>query len=143
MKKILLTLSFLFALLLTSCNLDDDSYRAPITVLVPIENVEIPEQFVYGETYEINLTYTIPNSCYVFNDIYYQSESNERTVAIICTVYEEPNCLQEATSEEVSFNFMANSLDTYVFKFWQGEDENGNDMFYIVEVPVTEEATVE
>jgi hypothetical protein len=39
---------------------------------------------------------------------------------------------------DATFNFIVTSNGTYIFKFWQGEDDNGNDLYYIVEVPVVE-----
>jgi len=39
---------------------------------------------------------------------------------------------------DVSFDFKVIYTGTYVFKFWQGKDVNGNDLYYIVEVPVEE-----
>jgi hypothetical protein len=39
---------------------------------------------------------------------------------------------------EVTLDFIAIYNQTYVFKFWQGLDENDNDLYYVVEVPVIE-----
>jgi len=135
MKKIIFLL--LVALSFTSCSIDDgpNFYNE----FLPIESVNMPEEFVLGETYEISVTYLRPSTCHVFNNFYYASELNQRTVAIITTVYENNDCLPLEDQEvEVSFTFMVNNNGTYVFKFWQGEDVNGNDMYYIVEVPVVE-----
>lgn len=135
MKKILFL--FVFILSLTSCSLEDDGPTFYNEIL-PIESVDMPEEFVLGETYTIYVSYYKPSGCHVFNNFFYNSELNQRTVAVINTVYPENDCTQSATLEEVSFNFMVNSNGTYVFRFWQGEDENGNDLYYIVEIPVVE-----
>jgi len=125
-------------LTLSSCSIDDDSPNFYYEIL-PVENVVIPEEFVLGETYEITVSYFRPSGCYVFNDFYYASELNERTVAVINTVYSDQACATfENELVDVSFNFLVTSNGSYVFKFWQGEDENGNDTYYIVEVPVVE-----
>lgn len=136
MKKIFFLL--LIAISVTSCSVDDDVNDFYYEIL-PVESVEIPEEFVLGQTYEITVTYLRPTTCHVFNNFYYDSELNQRTVAVVTSVYQNNDCLVLIDEEvEAMFNFMVNSNGTYVFKFWQGEDENGNDLYYIVEVPVVE-----
>lgn len=127
------------ALSFTSCSIDRDDSSDFYYEILPIESVDIPDEFTLGETYAIHLKYLRPSTCYAFNDFYYTSEANQRTVAIINTVY--PNAACETLDNEmvdVSFNFIVNNTGTYVFRFWQGEDANGNDTYYIVEVPVVE-----
>lgn len=137
MKKLILL--FVLVLSLASCSLGDDSNNDFYYEILPIESVDIPTEFVLGETYEIHISYLRPSGCYLFNEFYYVSELNQRTVAVINTVYPNRDCQQfEDEIVEVSFNFMVNNNGTYVFRFWQGEDENGNDTYYIVEVPVVE-----
>ena len=134
MKKILFLIVFTLSIL--SCSVDDNNPSFHYEVL-PIESVTIPEEFILGETYTIYMTYIKPSGCYVYNNFYYESELNQRTIAIINTVYNNSNCqTSDVIFEEVSFNFMVNNNGTYIFKFWQGEDENGDDIYYIVEVPV-------
>lgn len=136
MKKIFFLL--LIAISVTSCSVDDDVNDFYYEIL-PVESVEIPEEFVLGQTYEITVTYLRPTTCHVFNNFYYDSELNQRTVAVVTSVYQNNDCLVLIDEEvEATFNFMVNSNGAYVFKFWQGEDENGNDLYYIVEVPVVE-----
>lgn len=124
---------------LASCSLGDDSTNDYYTEILPIESVEIPTEFTLGETYEITVSYFRPSGCHLFSDFYYASELNQRTVAVINTVY--PNQACETLEDELveaSFNFKVTSNGTYIFRFWQGEDENGNDLYYIVEVPVVD-----
>lgn len=128
-----------FVLSMVSCSLEDDSPNDFHFEILPIESVDIPEEFNFGQTYEIQVSYLRPSGCYVFNDFYYTSELNQRTVAVINTVYPNQPCeIFENELVEVSFNFKVTSNGTYVFRFWQGEDENGNDMYFIVEVPVVD-----
>jgi hypothetical protein len=124
--------------LFASCTLGDDGTPNYHFEILPIESVDIPDEFTLGETYPITVSYNKPSSCYVFNDFYYVSELNQRTVAVINTVYEDQVCTQAVEMVDATFNFMVTSNGTYVFKFWQGEDDNGNDLYYIVEVPVVE-----
>lgn len=139
MKKIAL-LAFAFILTFTSCSIDDSSSDSFYLEVLPVESVEMPEYFVHGETYEILVTYTKPNSCYYFNDFIYEIDGHERTIAVVNTVYSDnlTNCDGEPEQVSVNFDFTVTGYETYVFKFYQGEDENGEDQYYLVEMPVME-----
>lgn len=120
-----------------SCSVDDgDNFSYEI---LPVESVKIPEEFMLGKIYPITVTYKKPAGCYVFNEFYYTRNLNERTVAVINTVYPNKNCgLSEETETEATFNFKVLNTGTYIFKFWQGKDDAGKDLYYIVEVPVVD-----
>ena len=136
MKKLLL-LSFLICSTF-SCDVGDDGTLNYYYETLPIESVNMPEEFQFGNTYEITMTYLNPSDCHLFYDFYYVSEQSQRTIAIITTVFTDLDCeIYDYNEEEVSFNFQVTSYDSYVFKFWQGEDDNGNDTYHIIEVPVT------
>lgn len=136
MKQLFLLCILVFSLV--SCSVEDDRpdfYKE----FVPIESVDVPTEFVIGETYEMHIKYYRPSGCHVFSDFYYASELNQRTVAVINTVYPNNECQTfDDQLVDVSFNFLVTSNVTYVFRFWQGEDESGNDLYYIVEIPVVE-----
>ena len=122
----------------TSCSIDSDYSPTFYLEVLPIESVNMLQEIVLGETYEIEITYNRPNGCYFFNDFFYQTNENERTIAIINTVYTDLSCAQEEEFVDVNFTFQVTSSDTYIFKFFQGEDETGDDQYYILEVPVVE-----
>lgn len=139
MKKIILLLSLVFAI--SSCSLNDDKGEEFHYELLPIENVEIPSEFILGETYTIVVRYYRPTTCYAFNGFYYEKDLNVRTVAVQNVVFDSnTNCEDidpiEANLVEASFDFYVTSNGSYIFKFWQGVDDNGEDVFYEVEVPV-------
>jgi hypothetical protein len=136
MKKYLLSIVIVIATL-TSCSIDDDLQSFYLEVL-PIESAEMPEQFIYGETHEIFMDYIRPTGCHVFNDFLYQINGQERTVGIINTVYTDNACEENPETVTVSFQFSVTSFETYVFKFYQGEDEDEVDQYLIMEVPVVE-----
>ena len=126
----------------TSCSLESKGPDSFYSEFMPIESVEIPEYFVYGESYEILLNYVKPSSCYHFYDFYYEINSNERIVAIINTIYTDTSCIEEPQSISANLNFMVTDTETYIFKFYQGEDEDGQDQYYLVEVPVLDERPI-
>lgn len=136
MKKFLILIVIVITTL-TSCSLDENTANF-YTEFMPIINVEIPSEFIHGETHDVLVSYNSPNTCYVFNNIAYQTNLNESTIAVVNTVYTNRNCEDLNEEIEVSFSVFVNSLDTYVFKFYQGEDEEGLDQYLIIEVPVVE-----
>ncbi len=138
MKKIipLIALFFIF----NSCSTDNgDNY---LFELLPTESVDIPSEFTMGNTYPITIHYKRPTTCHYFNTIYYKkgngSESNVRTIAVEDAVAQRNNC-QELTNEMATytFNFLVTGNGSYIFKFWQGKDTDGNNIYLEFEVPVT------
>jgi len=139
MKRIvsLIALFFLF----NSCSIDNgDSY---LFELLPVTSVDMPAEFTYGNTYQITMHYNRPTSCHFFNTIYYdkkidaETSKNIRTIAIENAVAQRSDCLTLTNNMvEYSFNFQVTSTKPYVFKFWQGKDTEGNNIFLEIEVPV-------
>lgn len=137
MKKIFLLV--LSMVVLNGCLPDDNDIRDISIEFLPIDSYEIPEEFHSGETYEITVGYTKPNDCYQFRDIFFAANGNERIVAVTNTIDNALNCDFSPVQDEATFNFLVNGFfDHYVFKLWQGRDNNGNDLYTIVEVPVVE-----
>ncbi|MBF8148957.1 hypothetical protein ITJ86_03560 [Winogradskyella sp. F6397] len=134
----ILVLVFGFVTAFTSCSLENDSNYVG-NEIIPIESVEIPDHFLFGESYEIEITYNRPSTCYRFYNFLYEINENERTVAIINSVYNNSTCVQEEESVTVTLNFLVTETETYLFKFYQGRDEEGEDQYYLAEVPVLDE----
>lgn len=139
----LIVLSLLSALFF-SCSADDKLNESYLETL-PFDTVTVPESFVSGETTVIGYTYIRPTSCYIFNDLYYSIEGDQRTLAVINRVFENDGNGNACTilDDEIAtrtFNFTVKNPvgSTYTFKFWQGEDENGENAYIVVEVPVVE-----
>ncbi|MDN3491642.1 hypothetical protein [Winogradskyella bathintestinalis] len=135
MKKYAL-LTILFLTILTSCSVDDGDSTYISTETLPIESVELPEQFAFNETYEILITYNRPTACHRFYNFFYDIHENERTIAVINSVYQDASCEESPESVTVSLNFIVTGTETYVFKFFQGYDEEGEEQYLVVEVPV-------
>lgn len=139
MKKVLLLGIIITSVL--SCSINDSTGEGFYFEILPIESVTIPNEMTFGEVYTINYTYFKPSTCYFFHDLYYIAESNKRTVAVINKVLEgSESIICEPLIDELvegSFEFVVNqSGGTYVFKFWQGEDENGDDIYLVHEVTI-------
>lgn len=134
MKKLFSIVALVF--LLTSCSLEDGTKYS--LELLPVESVEIPSEMTMGETYQIKMFYRIPSTCHEYNGIYYDKNLNVRTIAVENLVREGNNCqeLTENNLTECTFNFLVTSNGSYIFKFWQGKDNQGNDIFLEYEIPV-------
>lgn len=136
MKKIF-ALILLF-IVVTSCSLDDGvnvHFEA-----IPVTDATLPDAFILNETYEITVDYIRPNNCYVLEGFdFLRTGENERTITLINSVFSDRECPPEPEERQATFEFVVLNTGTYTFKFWNGNDENGDPDFLIVEVPVTEE----
>jgi len=138
MKRVVSLIFVLFAFVLSSCSLSDDQpnfYFVPLQVL----SAELPESFSLHETYQINVTYVLPNRCVSFEgfDVSPIAETT-RDVVPIGSQFDDPGCVDEMVEVEGSFNFICLYSDTYLFRFWTGEDENGEQEYLEIEVPVNQ-----
>jgi hypothetical protein len=123
-------------LILQSCKLEDDRVNFRFVPL-QIVSADLPESFDLNETYEIRVTYVRPSGCIFFEgfDITDEATTTRNVVAIGSDFYEE-TCSLGIEELETSFNFIVLYEGTYLFRFWNGEDENGVDQYIEIEVPV-------
>lgn len=139
MKKLALLLVILVSF---SCSTDDGSSDNFSFQIVPILSVDIPETLTANDVNQITYSYNTPSTCHSFNDLYYIENGNERTIAVVNLVSETTGggaACQELTDsiDERSFNLFAPpGFSSMTLNFWQGEDENGTDVYLTVEVPV-------
>ncbi|WP_128755199.1 hypothetical protein [Aquimarina sediminis] len=136
MRRIKIILVFFLVAIFTGC-MDDDETNF-FYELVKVEEATLPDQFNRGETHTITVSYFRPTNCHSFSGFDYNRLGNERTVSVVNLVVEQGNCTDLETTDlvEVSFDFFVGQEDSYVFRFWQGKNENGDNQFLIVEVPV-------
>ena len=132
MKKIFFAF---FVLLLTFSCSDDDSSNYHYELL-PVEEAIVPDEFVYGQIYNITVKYIRPDECYVYNDILYEYDFNARNIAVISAVVDEENCEIIDREEELSIRVQALQTEPYIFRFWQGDDDEGNPIYFEIVVPV-------
>ena len=132
MKKLILLVSILF--LFNSCQLDENNFSVEI---LPVHNVEIPAEFVLGEVYQITMEYYRPSNCHSPYGVYYEKDLNVRTCAVQNLVEERGNCAPvENILVRETFNFHVTNTGNYIFKFWTGTDDNGDDTFITYDIPV-------
>ncbi|AUP79328.1 hypothetical protein [Flavivirga eckloniae] len=120
-----------------SCSIDDGEDFTK--VFVPVESVEIPDEFELGKIYSIEVNYLRPSTCHSFNEFYYLIEGNERIVAPINYAFEGDDCqILEDKLVKASFPFKVISTNSYIFKFWKGNDTEGKSEYLTIEVPVVQ-----
>ena len=120
-----------------SCSDDDDDYHDYHLEYVNVISAEVPDEFVYGRTYRINVTIELPNSCYYFYNQYdYFYEGTSRLIYPISHVDDGVACTLNIRETTFSIPVQALQTEPYIFKFYQGEDTDGQDIFLTIEVPV-------
>ncbi|WP_378180591.1 hypothetical protein [Aquimarina sp. SS2-1] len=140
MKKIQIIALIILTCCLSSCLNDDNDGIIFSYELVPIEEVDIPDQFIRGETYEITVSYFRPSDCHSFSGFDYDRLANERTVSVVNVVVNDRECEDLAQTDliDASLNFLVGIEESYVFRFWQGRNDQGENQFLIREVPVVD-----
>lgn len=130
---------FLVVLLIFGCSNDDDNndYHDYHLEYVNVLSADVPDEFIYGRTYRIYVTIELPNSCYYFYNQYdYFYEGTSRLIYPIAHVDDGVACTLNITETTFSIPVQALQSEPYIFKFYQGEDDDGQDMFLTIEVPV-------
>lgn len=120
-------LMFCAVILMTSCSLEDDDQINVIYPLVPIQSVVIPDTMVVGTEYDVEITYTLPTTCHTFNNLIAEEQENLLYIGVQ-TIQDLDNaeCVEAPETKQTSFKFLPTlTYDSYTFKFWQSEDEQG------------------
>ncbi|MEC3908547.1 hypothetical protein VOI54_16065 [Tamlana sp. 2201CG12-4] len=138
--KYLLVIIGALTLSVSSCSLDDDSGHDYHLEYVNVISAELPETFVHGNSYQIDITIELPNSCYYFYNQYdYIKDGTSRLIYPIAHVDDGVPCTLNISETTFSITVDALQSEPYIFKFYQGEDADGQEMFLTIEVPVITE----
>ena len=135
MKKLVFVL--FVSLIGISCSVDDvksDYYYE----ILPIESYELPTSFELGKIYTIKVSYKRPTDCHTKPSLYFEKNGNTRTIAIQSLVVNRGDCqpVPDEEPKEGTFQFEVLSSEPYLFKFYKGQNENDEDVFEEVTVPV-------
>jgi len=135
--KYLLIMIVALAMSVSSCSDDDNDDHDFRLEHVNVISAELPNEFNHGSIYEITVNIALPNSCYFFyNQFDYVYEGNTRLIYPIAHVDETDVCNPMIIETVFSIPVHVKQYDPYVFKFYQGKDADGKDMFLTIEVPV-------
>ena len=136
--KYLLVMFVALAATVSSCN-DDNDYHDYHLEYIGVKSADVPDEFIYGRTYRIDVTIELPNSCYYYYNQYdYFYEGTSRLIYPIAHVDDGVPCTLNITETTFSIPVQALQNEPYIFKFYQGEDADGQDLFLTIEVPVVE-----
>ncbi|MDO5979541.1 hypothetical protein [Flavivirga spongiicola] len=135
--KYLLIMIVALAIPVSSCSTDDDNDHDYHLEYVNVISAELPDEFNHGSTYKIEVTIALPNSCYFYYDQYdYIYDGTTRLIYPIGHVDDGASCNQIITETTFSIPVEVLQSEPYIFKFYQGKDPDGEDMFLTIEVPV-------
>ena len=124
----------IFAVVLfVSCSDDSTDYHYE---LLETEDAIVPEEFEFGKIYDITVKYIVPDDCYIASDILYEYDETARNIAVISLVVDENSCEALEIEQELTVRVHALQASPYIFRFWQGEDDNGDPIYLSIEVPV-------
>jgi len=133
-KNILVT--FLLVFTFSSCSLDDDSNTNLSFKTLAIKEAVFPDEFEFGSSYTVKVTYDLPNGCHSFYNLYYEYKGTSRIVAITALFDLNATCTEVIIEKEHEFVVNVNQREDYTFRLWKGEDSEGNDIFEDIIVPV-------
>ena len=120
-----------------SCSLDDDGNNFKIETL-PIKEAIVPAEFTFESLHEITIVYDLPSGCHAFYNLFYQYDNTTRIVAVNSLVDESVACTDDVREFEYTFEVSVVQREAYTFKFWKGTDEDGENIFEEIIVPVNE-----
>ena len=111
-------LTLVLAFLCNGCSIDDDGANFHFTAL-EIVDAEVPESFVLNKTYKIK-----------------DSLTTRSVVAIGAVRTDIDDCMEELIQETASFNFQVIYTEPYTFKFYTGDNSEGEAEYLEIVVPV-------
>jgi hypothetical protein len=127
------------ALVSLSCSLDDDQTNFQYATLKTV-SANLPDTFELGRVYNIDVKLLRPNEC-TFSETFdvrrsFTDSTNIRTVSAIGIVLDEDECAEANDEIQDTFRFEVLYTNPYIFRFYTGDDENGEAEFLEIEVPV-------
>lgn len=140
MKRVIFLLLVASFSLMTSCDINDDvNYHFEA---LQVKSVEMPEAFDYGQIYKIKVTYFRPDNCTFFEgfDVVKEDVTTRKVVTIGTVLEDEDECTGAGEDLIATFNFEVLYDQPYLFRYWTGEDANGEPTYLEITVPVNEES---
>ena len=136
-KAIVLFALFGVCSLFYSCDLDDDEQNFHFTTL-SIVDANVPDSFVVNTTYDIEVTYLRPDGCTFFEgfDVTKTGETDRDVLVIGSVITGDVACTQAIEEVAATFQFTVIFTEDYHFRFYAGQDNEGNPRYLEYTVPV-------
>ena len=136
MKRLYVWIGLFLLLGLSACEIENDSIKYHFVPL-QITSVDMPDTFTLNETYEINVTFIRPSNCTFFEGFdVRQEDTTVRNVVAIGSEIDDQQCTQVIEEVTESFDFLVIYNQNYLFRFWTGEDANGDPIYLEIPVPI-------
>ena len=137
MRSIIKFLAFVFiGLSFVGCEVDSgENFHF---VSLEATGATFPETFQLNQTHEILVNYRRPDDCTYFEGFdVLTTDSNTRNVVAIGSVLTNEECTATNDIVEATLFFRVLYDQTYLFRFYSGEDEAGEPIYLEYEVEVT------
>ena len=119
-----------------SCSSDDNGPQATFDQLVVV-SADLPASFTLGSLYDIPITFELPDGCTEYYSFGLTSPTQEtREVAVVGIRTDDGGCTPQIREATETLVFQVQFDQTYLFRFWQGNDAQGNPQYLEIEVPV-------
>ena len=142
MKKLFLLAAIAFGFM--SCEIESDEPDW-LQELAKVTDIEVPESFEIGKTYDIEVTYELPSACHVAQGVNASRESaygsGRRKIfvaGVAAKKFGSPDCQQQGGDllKKSSFKLLIDEDMPYTFYLWTGVDATGKGVYSEIEVPV-------
>jgi len=125
----------IISLLVSSCQLDlanDNSLEK-----IPIFDIQIPNSLSVDTEQTISFKYKLVNGCYSLYEVesIFLSE-NTLVTTVFAKVDDSDICTQEHSEQTHTFKFTPTQAQTYYFKFWIGQNAQGDDQYEEFELAI-------
>lgn len=147
MKKLILL--FVLAFSLVSCDVEDDGPTFE-HVLVEVTDADLPEFFELGKTYSVKVTYVLPDACHRPLGLQVSrgalSGAERRDIYVAAVASRNPELTQcneqdDDLEHDATFSITIDENQPFTFYLWTGLDDDGENIFTEVVVPVQEATT--
>ncbi|MFH6603004.1 hypothetical protein ACEZ3G_05910 [Maribacter algicola] len=120
-----------------SCSLNDDDGVNFHYEALQILSVEVPESFSLQQIYTIKVNMLRPDDCTLIEGFdVTKSDLTVRNVIAVGAVLDKPDCKTVNQEVQDTFQFKVIYDEPYLFRFYTGEDANGEAQYLEIEVPV-------
>ncbi|MGJ8738390.1 hypothetical protein [Zobellia laminariae] len=140
-KSYLKILGLASLLTIASCSLDDDRVNFQYTPL-HITNASLPDTFELGRVYTVDVNILRPDDCTLLDQFdvrrSFTDSTQIRTVSAVGITLDKEDCTEVNDELQDGFQFEVLYTKPYIFRFYTGDDTEGEPEFLEIEVPVKE-----
>jgi len=122
-----------------SCQIDPEDENTHVEK-IPVFDIQLPDGMTANFEYNITFKYALQNGCYSFFEVDVTDDNlpnkNIREITAFAEIANDSNCTLEYSEEIFSLSFSPMESKIYLFKFWNGQNDQGVDQFEEYELVV-------